>query len=80
MGAEYRSNCPQVQSSGHALFASNSGHRQRRNLQAWVVTRHCTMRIELAERGYVCLVPDYPSFGEYPYDFKKQGSHYPVAQ
>jgi len=25
----------------------------------------------LAERGYVCLVPDYPSFGEYPYDFKK---------
>ena len=31
---------------------------------------------ELAERGYVCLVPDYPSFGEYPYDFKKQGSHY----
>ena len=31
---------------------------------------------ELAQRGYVCLVPDYPSFGEYPYDFKKQGSHY----
>ncbi len=31
---------------------------------------------ELAERGYVCLVPDYPSFGEYPYDFKKQGAHY----
>jgi acetyl esterase/lipase len=24
---------------------------------------------ELAERGYVCLVPDYPSFGEYAYDF-----------
>ena len=31
---------------------------------------------ELAERGFVCLVPDYPSFGEYPYDFKKQGAHY----
>ncbi len=31
---------------------------------------------ELANRGYVCLVPDYPSFGEYPYDFKKQGGHY----
>jgi dienelactone hydrolase len=29
---------------------------------------------ELAERGYVCLVPDYPSFGEYPYDFKKAGA------
>jgi len=31
---------------------------------------------ELAERGYVCLVPDYPSFGEYPYDFRRQGVHY----
>ena len=31
---------------------------------------------ELAERGFVCLAPDYPSFGEYPYDFKKQGAHY----
>jgi len=31
---------------------------------------------ELAERGYVCIVPDYPSFGEYPFDFKSQGSHY----
>lgn len=24
---------------------------------------------ELAQRGYVCLIPDYPSFGEYPYEF-----------
>lgn len=31
---------------------------------------------ELAQRGFVCIVPDYPSFGEYPYDFKKQGAHY----
>jgi dienelactone hydrolase len=31
---------------------------------------------ELAERGYVCLAPDYPSFGEYPYDFRRQGAHY----
>lgn len=30
---------------------------------------------ELAERGYVCLAPDYPSFGEYAYDFKKMGAH-----
>jgi dienelactone hydrolase len=28
---------------------------------------------ELAERGFVCLVPDYPSFGEYAYDFAKSG-------
>ena len=27
---------------------------------------------ELAERGYVTLAPDYPSFGEYPYDFDPQ--------
>ena len=31
---------------------------------------------ELAERGFICIVPDYPSFGEYPYDFKKQGAHH----
>ncbi len=31
---------------------------------------------ELAKAGFVCLVPDYPSFGEYPYDFKVQGKHY----
>jgi acetyl esterase/lipase len=27
--------------------------------------------VHLAERGYVTLAPDYPSFGEYPYDFAK---------
>jgi dienelactone hydrolase len=27
--------------------------------------------VHLAERGYVTLAPDYPSFGEYDYDFKK---------
>ena len=31
---------------------------------------------ELAERGYLCLVPDYPSFGEYAYDFKTKGANY----
>ena len=31
---------------------------------------------ELAELGFVCIAPDYPSFGEYRYDFKKQGAHY----
>ncbi|MBL8810935.1 MAG: alpha/beta fold hydrolase [Planctomycetaceae bacterium] len=31
---------------------------------------------ELAARGFVCLVPDYPSFGDYPYDFRTQGKHY----
>jgi hypothetical protein len=25
--------------------------------------------LELAQRGYVALAPDYPSFGEYEYDF-----------
>ena len=27
--------------------------------------------LELAERGYVVIAPDYPSLGEYPYDFEK---------
>jgi acetyl esterase/lipase len=27
--------------------------------------------LELAHRGYVVLAPDYPSFGEYSYDFKQ---------
>ncbi len=30
----------------------------------------------LAERGYVCLAPDYPSFGEYAYDFKNPANPY----
>ena len=29
--------------------------------------------VHLAERGYVTLAPDYPSFGEYPCDFTKSG-------
>jgi hypothetical protein len=29
---------------------------------------------ELAERGFVCLVPDYPSLGEYEYDFAAPGA------
>jgi dienelactone hydrolase len=31
---------------------------------------------ELAERGFVCLVPDYPSFGDYHYDFDRPGEPY----
>ena len=31
---------------------------------------------ELAKRGYVCLVPDYPSFGENRYDFHKNAGKY----
>lgn len=27
--------------------------------------------LHLVKRGYVCLAPDYPSFGEYPFDFQK---------
>ena len=32
---------------------------------------------ELAKRGYVCLVPDYPSLGEYEFDFEKHIDRYP---
>jgi dienelactone hydrolase len=29
--------------------------------------------LELAQRGYVVLAPDYPSFGDYPHDFAADG-------
>jgi dienelactone hydrolase len=32
---------------------------------------------ELAERGYVCLAADYPSFGDYSYDFQAHVDRYP---
>ncbi len=28
--------------------------------------------LELAERGFITLAPDYPSFGEYPFDFQPE--------
>jgi dienelactone hydrolase len=31
--------------------------------------------LQLAERGYVTLAPDYPSFGEYAYDFDQDRSY-----
>jgi dienelactone hydrolase len=31
---------------------------------------------ELAEAGFVCLAPDYPSFGEYKYDFHAEAHNY----
>jgi pimeloyl-ACP methyl ester carboxylesterase len=31
---------------------------------------------ELAKRGFICLVPDYPSYGENAYDFKKNPGGY----
>ncbi len=31
---------------------------------------------ELANRGYVCIVPDYPSFGDYKYDFNADSDHH----
>ncbi len=30
---------------------------------------------ELANRGYACLVPDYPSFGDYDYDFSASAGY-----
>ncbi len=31
---------------------------------------------ELAQQGFVCLAPDYPSFGEYPFDFTAWDDRY----
>lgn len=39
-------------------------------------TPSCHYAHELAQLGFVCLAPDYPSFGEYKYDFHTQGAHY----
>ena len=33
---------------------------------------HLHYALELARRGYVTLAPDYPSFGEYEYDFRPE--------
>ena len=43
--------------------------RARVSRPAWPTARTCTTALELAKRGYVVLVPDYPSFGDYKYDF-----------
>jgi dienelactone hydrolase len=34
------------------------------------------MAHQLAQRGFVCLAPDYPSFGEYEYDFQQRSAQY----
>lgn len=31
---------------------------------------------ELARRGMICLAPDYPSFGQYEYDFQRHAAQY----
>lgn len=31
--------------------------------------------LDLAERGYVCIVPDYPSLGEHKFDFKSKSAY-----
>jgi dienelactone hydrolase len=31
---------------------------------------------ELAERGFVCIAPDYPGFADYPYDFTQHADRY----
>jgi dienelactone hydrolase len=31
--------------------------------------------LDLAERGYIAIVPDYPSFGEHKFDFKKKPAY-----
>lgn len=36
---------------------------------------HLKYALELAERGYVAIVPDYPSLGGHPYDFKARKTY-----
>ena len=43
--------------------------RGRRDLEAGARNANMGYAPELARRGYVVLCPDYPSFGDYAYDF-----------
>jgi putative membrane-bound dehydrogenase-like protein len=52
-----------------ALHQTNP--RGRRDLGGGGPNPNMAYAPELARRGYVVLCPDYPSFGDYPYDFNK---------
>ncbi len=60
--------------AGHALFASHSNSNWAR-ISYWGsgVNRAASMHMSWRAR-FVCLVPDYPGFGEYKYDFAVQAS------
>jgi acetyl esterase/lipase len=52
-----------------SLHQTTSEGRKEVEQNGSLPNRACAM--ELARRGYVVLAPDYPSFGDYPFDFKK---------
>ena len=68
------------EAAGDALPASDESRRQGpTGGLVGEATRHYGH--QLAQRGFVCLIPDYPSFGDYKaYDFKQKAArHRPAA-
>ena len=53
------------------LALHQTSPRGRRDLEGGAKNPNMGYAPELARRGYVVLCPDYPSFGDYPYDFSK---------
>jgi putative membrane-bound dehydrogenase-like protein len=53
------------------LALHQTSPRGRRDLAGEGTNPNMGYAPELARRGYVVLCPDYPSFGDYPYDFAK---------
>jgi len=56
-----------------ALLALHQTTQLGRDEPAGLGTQDMAYGLELAQRGYVVIVPDYPSFGEHKYDFAKSG-------
>lgn len=58
-----------------AILALHQTTKMGKDEPAGLGIKDMAYGLELAQRGYVVIVPDYPSFGEHPYDFAK--SEYP---
>lgn len=61
--------------AGEAVVAQEDGVEQSTSVPGMYPTTNtvypnCDYAKELAQRGYVVLAPDYPSFGDYPFDFR----------
>jgi dienelactone hydrolase len=52
-----------------AILALHQTTRVGKDEPAGLGNKDMAYGLELAQRGYVVIVPDYPSFGEYKYDF-----------
>ncbi|MFO0804075.1 MAG: DUF2920 family protein [Gemmataceae bacterium] len=56
-----------------AILALHQTTRIGKDEPAGLGNKDMSYGLELARRGYVVIVPDYPNFGEHEYDFAKSG-------